>query len=293
MLPLSQLPSMSQALEWAKEDYQKAAQAGNIKGMLQAQRMMEKINRLGGRFGFNASPADLYRSVAALRNAAQQAAGRVNESGAFDPLTYGLQVLRSLPYPSGTKTTAERIVEQQTASDVVDTLARARQEAAKQAWEREKFYAPWTMGPKPSELLPYQYPTVGQQLQQTRWVTEWPYKRAQYEYNINKPYYKPDTGTGDEAIRKAYAGQFEQLGSQYYSPKDYLADLRRYAGYIIPLIGEKAYNDLVKRLQNEQKRREENYEEGEPWGGSFVPGSPSPLRTWLEEAGMFKTSTAR
>lgn len=101
----------------------------------------------------------------------------------------------------------------------IEESGRQKTEANKLAWEKEKTMLPWTQGPTPTEMLPYQYvnantqythstPSGNAQLQHSEWETEWPYKEAQYKYDLNKPYYKPDSdGSGTTKTQKIAAIQ--------------------------------------------------------------------------------------
>jgi len=174
----------------------------------------------------------------------------------------------------------------------------AQQEAAKLAWEKEKEYIPYK-NIKPAEMLPYQHLKPGEELGQLRWETEWPYKQAQYKYNLNKPYYKP------ESTQEGLTGIFYELGTGYKSPYDFKADLQRYASTVTKLVGAKNYQELLKYLGQEQKEWEKrntstgNDTPGErltgniqaiaaPWGVAFTPGMKSPLREWLRQQGYIK-----
>lgn len=48
---------------------------------------------------------------------------------------------------------------------------------ARFAWDQEKHYSPWTQGPTPAQLLPYQYPSANSMLQYTMGPT--PYQQYQ------------------------------------------------------------------------------------------------------------------
>lgn len=77
-----------------------------------------------------------------------------------------------------------------------------QQEAARLAKEKELAQYPYMYPTVNAQLqqetaqYPYLYPTANAQLEQQQWQTEWPYKEATYQYNLNKPYYKPNTGGG-------------------------------------------------------------------------------------------------
>lgn len=164
---------------------------------------------------------------------------------------------------------------------LADSEAKLRQEAARLEWEKEKAY------------IPYQYIKPAEQLEQLRWEAEWPYKQAQYKYNLNKPYYKPEKTQSPDLT-----GVFYELGTGYKSPKDFKADLLRYASIVTTLIGTKNYQQLLKYLDEEQEKWEAQTSSGRlgggkqttatAWGVRFVPGMKSPLRTWLEQQGYIK-----
>jgi hypothetical protein len=165
---------------------------------------------------------------------------------------------------------------------LAENEAKAQQEAAKLAWEKEKAY------------IPYRYLKPAEQLEQLRWEAEWPYKQAQYQYNLNKPYYKP------EETQQDLTGIFYELGTGYKSPYDFKADLQRYASAVTRLIGTKNYQQLLKYLDEEQEKWEtksssaggrltgQTQSTTTPWGVRFVPGMKSPLREWLKQQGYIK-----
>lgn len=169
-------------------------------------------------------------------------------------------------------------------------LVEKQQEAAKLAWEKEK------------EYLPYQHLKPAEELGQLRWETEWPYKQAQYQYGLNKPYYKP------ENTRQDLTGIFYELGIGYKSPYDFKADMQRYASAVTKLIGTSNYQKLLKYLDEEQKNwkgkststggsllgdtktkaKTKAKTKVTPWGVGFTPGMKSPLREWLRQQGYIK-----
>lgn len=104
-------------------------------------------------------------------------------------------------------------------------LARAAMEAQKQmleqqreaqrlAWEQEKFYAPWTMGPTPEQMLPYQYPTANTMVPYEYGPTpaqmlpyQYPTANAllPYEYGLT-PYQREQLDLGYARLNQAGAG---------------------------------------------------------------------------------------
>lgn len=175
MLPLDQLPSMSQVIEWANEDYEKAAKSGDLAGMMKAKEIMEKASRLGRRFGLNARPADVYNAMKTLKGTTEpQVVKRINGTSFFQPLAYMQRISRSLPWPAGTKPVTERIAELNAAA-----------EAARLASDKQKF----------ASQLEFDKAKLGFEKEKFEWEKPWLEKK--YQYELNRPYFAPRSGSSD------------------------------------------------------------------------------------------------
>lgn len=122
---------------------------------------------------------------------------------------YGTEAVRAAESAAQRRQTATTNL-QNALLKAIEESGRQKTEANKLSWEKEKFYAPWEKGPTPEQMLPYKYPTgstvythdnpsANALLQHEEWQTEWPYKEAKYEYDLNRPYFKPESSAPSDA----------------------------------------------------------------------------------------------
>lgn len=273
------LPSLNEIERMARLQLQDAQKFGHNEGIQQAQRVLERIQDLkaSGALPIDKPIGQALKSAYTSKQYADALTSTYNRknrmSAGFDPISYMKEFFARGPWPYGTKTLSEKAAE-----------AEAQQEAERMAWEREKAY------------MPYQYLRPEEQLQQLRWEAEWPYRQAQYQYNLNKPYYKPE-----DAQTSDLTGVFFELGTGYKSPIDFKNDLMKYASIVSNLIGTKNFQQLLDYLDKEQEKFEaQAYSEGRllagskkqveatPWGIRYIPGMKSPLEEWLKRQGYIK-----
>jgi len=130
------------------------------------------------------------------------------------------------------------------------------------AWEREKYYTPsasdsaaleWDKEkygtPSASDLLNYDYKaTKDAQDANLDWA-KYGLDSSKTQYDINKPYYNPDTGSATES-KNALAAVISDIKNYYASPTDYIASLRRNSGKLIQYLGTGGYEALLREAQS-------------------------------------------
>lgn len=99
-------------------------------------------------------------------------------------------------------------------------------------WEREKYLTP----------------SAGERLQQQRWEAEFPLKKAEVEYGLKKPYYKPETPKPEKppTLSERASSAVKYRITAFKRPIDFAAQIKREisAGQLAPTLG----NEMLKQL---------------------------------------------
>jgi hypothetical protein len=95
----------------------------------------------------------------------------------------------------------------------------------------------------------------------------------QTNYNVNKPYYNPNSGSGSggKPTQNDYLSAILSASGDYKSPANYLADLNKYKSQIVQYVGLSNYNSLVQSAQDDIDNGVTNK--------NYVKGTASPLRS--------------
>lgn len=128
------------------------------------------------------------------------------------------------PFPAGTPTLQAKQLEQQ----------------------KEESLYPYTMGPTPAQMMPYEYPTATAALN--------------------------STGTKND-----YEADLEGLKEYYASANDYKASIKRNAAQIIRAIGKSGYNQILKEADDLETG-------GTSWSRKYsIKGDP--IKTYFQNLG--------
>lgn len=133
---------------------------------------------------------------------------------------------------------------QQAIQTLAEALQRTQEQMAKQqqwlqeqAWEREKFYAPWTLGPTPAQLLPYQYPTANELVPYEMGPTPYQQQSLELQRELGlKDYLYGPTPYQQQQLAQALARQAQQAQR---SSQPSATDVRNYV-----------YGEYMSRLKN-------------------------------------------